>query len=466
MKKKVYIIQPTYRLKDGKLSKELPLFNYSYNLPIISAVIPEEWKKETCLESTEEVNFDTDASVIILTSPGYDIVRSLEIIEYFKWKEKIVLVGAHLDQFSDKILKNVCDAVFYGYPNPAKMKQFLDDVEAGTIKKEYHFGSNLNFPFDYSVLKKQKMPFLPVITSIGCRNECTYCCYPPFYNGHYYLRKIEYVISDLKEAAVTKKPLAFLDANLYNNREYLIMLCRQIVYEKIDIIWGAQCTVNIGDDEEVLNLLYEAGCRMLFLVLETLNNKNLLQLNKPMNIDYYHRQVKGIHNAGIHIGAFFMLGLDEDDELTFDNVYSFFQENKIEVPYVHIFFPTPGTATAEGLKSDGKILENYFDDHVFRQSKFSALCSIAYFKSAGLSKAELEAGFVNLFTKITSLKNIIRRVLVPDIRIAALILKMNMEARKKAKSMRKNKLKPESNVISYIPSRLSKVENTTYIRNY
>jgi len=260
-----------------------------------------------------------------------------------------------------------------------------------------------------------------------------------------------------KEAAVTKKPLAFLDANLYNNREYLTRLCKEIIQERIDIIWGAQCTVNIGDDEEALNLLYEAGCRMLFLGLETLNNKNLLQLNKPMNTDYYHRQVKGIHNAGIHIGAFFMLGLDEDDKFTFDKVYSFFQVNKIEVPYVHIYFPIPGTAMAESLKSDGRILEHYFDDCEFRQTKFSAPCSIAYFKSAGLSKAELEAGFVNLFTKITSLKNIIRRILVPDIRIAALILKMNLEARKKAKSMRRNVLKPESNVISYLPSGLSKV---------
>src|SRR5512134_184354 len=106
MKKKIYIIQPTYRLMDGKLIKELPLFNYSYNLPIISATIPEDWQKETCLEYTEEVDFDTDASVIILTSPGYDVARSVEIIEQFKQKNKIVVFGAHMDKFSDKILRN------------------------------------------------------------------------------------------------------------------------------------------------------------------------------------------------------------------------------------------------------------------------------------------------------------------------------------------------------------------------
>jgi len=440
VKKKIYIIQPTYRLMDGKLIKELPLFNYSYNLPIISATIPEDWQKETCLEYTEEVNFDTDASVIVLTSPGYDVARSVEIIEQFKKKNKIVIFGAHMDKFSDKILRNVCDTVFYGYPNLAKMKELLADFESGNLKSEYHFGNNLNFAFDYSVLKKQKMPFIPMIASLGCRYKCSYCCYPPIFNGHYHLRNIEHIISDMKQVAEFKKPAAFLDANLYNNRKYLVQLCNRIIEEKIQIKWGEQCTVNIGDDEEVLELLYKAGCRMIFLGLETLDNKNMIQLNKEMNADYYSRQVKGIHREGIQVGAFFMLGLDEDNKSTFDKIYSFFQENKVEVPYVHIYFPIPGTSMANKLKSDGRILEDYFDDYQFKQSKFSAPCSIAYFAPAKLSKPELEEGFVRLFEKITSIKNIFRRIFVPDLRIALLILKMNLEARRKSKSMIRNAL--------------------------
>ena len=133
-----------------------------------------------------------------------------------------------------------------------------------------------------------------------------------------------------------------------------------------------------------------------------------------------------------------MLGLNEDDESTFERIYSFFQENKVEVPYVHIYFPIPGTSMAEKLKSDGRILEDYFDDYQYKQSKFSAPCSIAYFAPSKLSKPELEAGFVRLFEKITSLKNIFRRIFVPDLRIALLILKMNLEARRKSKSMIRN----------------------------
>jgi len=187
---------------------------------------------------------------------------------------------------------------------------------------------------------------------------------------------------------------------------------------------------------------------MIFLGLETLDNKNMVKLNKEMNADYYSRQVKGIHRAGIQVGAFFMLGLDEDDKSTFDRIYSFFQENKVEVPYVHIYFPIPGTSMAEKLKSDGRILEDYFDDYAYKQSKFSAPCSIAYFSPLKLSKPELEAGFVRLFERITSLKNVFRRIFVPDLRIALLILKMNLEARRKSKSMLRNAVESELKTIA------------------
>lgn len=277
-----------------------------------------------------------------------------------------------------------------------------------------------------------------MIASLGCRYKCAYCCYPPIFDGHYHLRNIEHVISDLKQVAELKKPIAFLDANLYNNRKYLSLLCNRIIEEKINIVWGAQCTVNIGDDSEVLNLLHKAGCRMMFFGLETLDNKNMVQLNKEMNADHYSRQVTSIRSAGIQIGAFFMLGLDKDDSSTFDKVYSFFQDNKIAVPYVHLYFPIPGTSLAKKLNIEGRILEDYFDDYQYKQSKFSAPCSIAYFSPAKLSKHELEAGFLRLFKKITSLKNIFRRIFVPDLRIALLILKMNLEARRKSKSMIRN----------------------------
>jgi radical SAM superfamily enzyme YgiQ (UPF0313 family) len=438
MEKKIYLVQPTYSMMDGKLIKEFPLFNYSYNLPILSATIPSDWQKQSCLEYTENLDLNSEASVIIITSPGYDISHAVEIVKKYKEKNKIVIFGAHMDEFSDKILRDICDSVFYGYPNPKKMKDLLDDIEQCKLKDEYHFGYNINFSFDYSILNKKTIPFIPVLASLGCKYKCSYCCYTPLYNGHYRLRNIENVITDLNRAAKFKKPVAFLDANIYNNRKYLILLCNRIIEEKISVRWGAQCTVDIGDDKEVLNLLNKAGCRMLFLGLETLDNKNLKQLRKPMNVDFYSHQVSNIHRAGIYVGAFFMLGLDEDDLSSFDKVYSFFQYNNIEVPYVHLYFPVPGTSLAGNLKRQGRILQEFFDNYLNKKARFSAPCSIAYFTPSKLSRGELETGYLQLYGKLTSYWNILKRTIVPDPIVAQIIFKLNLEARRKYKSMLKN----------------------------
>ena len=435
MNKKILIIQPTYRLMDGKLIKEFPLFNYSYNLPILSACIPADWKKECCLEYIDDIDYNSDASIIIITSAAYDIQHAVEIISNFRKKDKFIIYGCHMDELSDQIIRRLCDSIFYGFPTPQKMKDMIADFINEKPKKEYHFGYNINYPFDYNVFQNKKMLFLPMIASLGCRYKCAYCCYPPIYNGHYHLRKIEYVISDLNQCMKINRPVAFLDANLFNNSKYLNLLCNRIIEEKISIIWGAQCTVNIGNDTKLLNLMYKAGCRMLFLGLESLNSKNMHQLNKPLDVNLYDRQLSNIHSAKISIGAFFMLGMDDDDESIFERVYSFFQKNNIEVPYVHIYVPIPGTKLAEQLKSKNRIASKYFDEYSKNRSKFSVPCSIAYFTPNYLTKEKLETGFLELFKKLTRVKNIIRRIRFSNFTIALVILKMNLESRKKYKSM-------------------------------
>jgi hypothetical protein len=435
MKKKIYLIQPTYRLMDGTLVKEFPLFNYSYNLPILSASIPPEWEKCFCLEYSDEVDFHTDASVIVIMSPGYDIDHAVDIALEFKRQKKIVVFGAHMDDLSDRLMKDVCHSVFYGYPTRLMMEKILSDIESGGIKPEYQCGMNIDFPFDYSVLRDKNMWFLPVLASLGCRHTCSYCCYTPIYGGKYRLRHIDNVITDLRSASSLRRPLAFLDANLYNNRQYLIRLCQRIIVEGLRIRWGGQCTINIGDDPEVLKLMREAGCHMLFFGLETLDQRNMVQLNKPFDTGMYARQVAQIRKSGIHVAAFFMLGLDEDTEETFERVYEFFRQTRITVPYIHLLFPVPGTPLEQSLKAQHRLPAGLFDQYLDDKPEYSVPCSFAYFTPAKLSPGELESRYLHLFRRLTSIPQILRRCVVSNPFDAGIILMMNLEARRKCRAM-------------------------------
>lgn len=268
MKKKVYLVQPTYRGLDGRLLKGRSLFMHALSFPALSSTIPSNWEKEFCLEFFEDVNYDTDASVVGITSMGYDVVHGCEIAREFKKRGKIVLFGGHQARFSENLLEPVCDAVVHGHPSPDDMAGILGDAEAGRLAPRYTCGIHIDFPFDYSVLNGKRARFMPVATSVGCRNQCEFCCTAAMYGGSFRLRHPDNVIADLRAVRRRSRHAAFVDANLYNSRDYLLRLCSRIMEERLDLRWGAQSTIDVGEDPEVLALMKRSGCTILFIGLE------------------------------------------------------------------------------------------------------------------------------------------------------------------------------------------------------
>lgn len=432
MKKKVYIIQPTYRKMDGSLVKSWSLFNHSLNVPIISATIPDDWQKECCLEYHDEINFQTDASVIIISCMGYDIMHAVDIAGKYKEQEKTVIFGAHVDDFSDSILRNVCDLVFYGIPSPGEMARLLKDVRSGIQAWQYRFGFNINFPFDYSVLKGKGMPIIQVQSSVGCKNKCNYCCASPqSIAGVYKLRKVDYVLKDLKAASNISKYVSFIDPNIYNNRLFTKTLCERMIGEKIKLIWGAQSTVDIGDDPEILSLMRKAGCRILFLGLESLEQENLKFLNKPYDKTRYLEQVLRIKKAGIHIAGYFMFGLDYDTEESTFSIRRFVQDARIALPIVNVLMPVPGTKIFSQLKSEGRLLIEDSADFLKMNPLYSVPCQTPFFTPKKMSVELLTRYFLNLVHHLYTYRQIILRSLVFKPSEALKILIMNLELRKK-----------------------------------
>jgi len=75
MKKKLYLVQPSYRDRSGRLIKAgSNLFTNSLAVPALSAAMPADWEKDSCLEYFEDVNLETDAPVVGITCLGYDLI--------------------------------------------------------------------------------------------------------------------------------------------------------------------------------------------------------------------------------------------------------------------------------------------------------------------------------------------------------------------------------------------------------
>jgi len=436
MKKKIYLIQPTYRNPEGKLFKGNKVEYASLALPALSATIPPDWEKEFCIEYFDDVNYDTDASVIGISSMGYDILHGAEIAGEFKQRGKVVMFGGPQANIHSDKLHGVSDTVVRGNPGPREMRLLLEDVLAGRTNPVYDGGMHINFPFDYSVLAGKKMQFMPVLTSIGCRNTCSFCSTASLYNGHYRLRNIEYVLADVKAVCRTSRDMVFGDANIFNNREYLARLCLRLIEEKLNIRWGAQCTVDIGDDPELLGLLKKSGCLILLLGLETLDQRNMEGFGKHYDLRQNGPRIARIRQAGIEVGGYFMLGLDNDTADSFDALFDFIHDNRIALPILNLLLPAPGTITFDQLKTENRLLIQDEEEFLRNNARYATASSHCFYTPKNMTVEEAEAGFLRLYGRLTAIPEIVRRSWHPNPFTAVLLLMLNLEMRSDYNAMR------------------------------
>lgn len=409
MKKKIYLIQPTYRNIRGDLLKGKKIDYPSLALPALSVTIPQDWEKEFCFEYFTQVNFDTEAEVIGISSMGYDILRGVEIAKEFKRRGKIVLFGGSQVPFSQQEIIPYCDAIVFGCPGPEQMQQILDDCASHQLSMTYQCGVHINFPFDYSVLADKKTRFTPVLSSIGCRNRCAFCCNAEITHGHYHLRDVETVIKDIRAARRKSRRLVFSDANLFNHRDHLYRLLSKMIEENYHCLWGAQCTIDIGDDAEILHLLWQAGCRLLFIGIETLQQKNMDDLEKNIDVHKHEQRITAIRKAGIAVGGYFILGLDKDTGDSCDGLYEFIHRNRIAWPVLNILIPIPGTRMFEKLKDENRLLVHSINDFLTNNECYASSGTHALFVPKNMTKPELEKNLLTLFKKLTTFKEIVYR---------------------------------------------------------
>lgn len=436
IKKKVYIIQPTFHKMDGNLVKGFSLASCPLELPQMAGAIPKDWEKIFSHEYFEDIDYDTDASVIFITSPSNDILHARDVIYNFKEKGKKVIFGAHEDGFSEDILGEIADSFYRGIPDKDDVKNMLNDVLNKKLKKSYDFGHNFNYPYDYSVYANKKVNYIHVQGSTGCLFKCEFCRHPFSSNGgHYKLRDINCIIKDLKSVRKLTKYVAFKDPNFYNKRQHLVNLCNRIIQEKLDITWGAQMPIYVGKDKEALNLMKKAGCRVIYIGFETLNQENLDYVNKPFNIKDYLPMVKEIQKTGIRVVGYFMFGFDFDTKKSFDDVFEFVHESKIAYPLLNILTPVPGTPVFDRMKQEKRL--DLPDAETFKKINplYSIPCNHAYFEPKLMTRKELEDNFMMLSKQLSTLSEVFRRSFNKLDLLSIIFLKMNMEFRKDHKRM-------------------------------
>jgi radical SAM superfamily enzyme YgiQ (UPF0313 family) len=116
----------------------------------------------------------------------------------------------------------------------------------------------------------------------------------------------------------------------------------------------------VVDDEELMDLLVDAGFRSVFVGIETPEEAGLKGSHKTQNLkrdllDTIHR----IHKRGFTIYGGFIVGFDTDTAETFGSITTFIQESGIPMPIVNVLKAPPGTELFERMKREGRLVKDF-----------------------------------------------------------------------------------------------------------
>lgn len=405
MRKKILFIQPTIYDDFGRLIKKNRLYFVGLAYPLLAAMTPPEWEVEICLETIEEIPFDTDASVIGIGGMGHAANRGKDIALEFRKRGKTVFMGGPMASLVPEMVQEFCDTVVVGDAEGV-WQQVLDDLEAGTLKPRYHQElATLSTPIPrYElILNKPIGDFLPVQAGRGCPNSCSFCSIYCLYRNRYLRREIDEVIRDIRHVkSLGFRKFLLLDDNIVSDPDYMLALCREI--KKLDMAWMSQCAIDIAKNEELLRCVADSGCATLSFGLESITPASLASINKSWcNPAEYLPLLEKIVAAGIDVATEMIVGVEHDTRESLRQTIDFILASPIIAPKFYILTPIPGTDLYQQYRDAGRLV----DANVFTYSPSRAVIT-----HPQMTTQELQEIFWEMYERIYTVPNILKRTIL------------------------------------------------------
>ncbi|OGL44004.1 MAG: hypothetical protein A2149_02985 [Candidatus Schekmanbacteria bacterium RBG_16_38_11] len=213
----------------------------------------------------------------------------------------------------------------------------------------FDMGQYTNTPYIVPV----DTPSITMITERGCPFECSFC-YRNFGRKLRH-RDTKSVIEEIK-TVIDRFGIGhidFLDEIFNVNPKQVIDLCENIIREDIKVTWRCIGRTDFVD-RDVLQLMYEAGCRWIGYGIESGSQKMLDRMNKRQKIGDIENSIKLSREAGMIVTGTFIIGMPEETEETIQESRDFLRRNKIfNIPFFPV--PYPGTILYDECKEKGII---------------------------------------------------------------------------------------------------------------
>ncbi len=236
-------------------------------------------------------------------------------------------------------------------------------------------------------------PLNTLQTTRGCRFNCDFCSVIRINGRGSRHRDPAQVVEELrvlKRAGQHLGPFSyvfFLDDDLAADTEYTAELCHAILGSRVGVTWGAQASIGLARDPELLDLAVRSGCRVLFTGFESVSRESLVECNKKNRPGQYGELVNRLHEHGVAVEGGFIFGFDHDRPSVFQETVEVVDRIGVDVAHFSILTPYPGTHTYSRMLADERITS--FDWR--RYNLYHAVFQPAHMSARQLEEGTLQA---------------------------------------------------------------------------
>jgi len=341
----------------------------------VAAMLPQEWEKKL-VDMNVSVLKDEDikwADYVFISAMVVQKESVKSVIQRCNRLGTKVVAGGPLfttepDAFSgiDHLILNEAEATL-----PA----FLADLNDGHPQRRY--SSNVHPPITqtpvplWSLVNKSKYASMNLQYSRGCPFNCEFCDIT-FLDGNVPRTKDkEQVLAELDSLyqAGWRGEVFFVDDNFIGNKkklkeEILPGIINWMQKKKHPFTLSTEVSVNLADDEELMQLMVQSGFYKVFVGIETPNEASLSECDKKQNTSRdLVATVRRIQNHGFEVIGGFIVGFDNDTPSIFKTQISFIQKSGIVEAMVGLLNAPKGTRLYQRLKAENRLTKESSGDN-------------------------------------------------------------------------------------------------------
>jgi len=336
-------------------------------LPHLAGLVPDH---EVYLldENVEEIDFTFLKGFDIVGVTGMVVQRDRmrEILRTLREMGIFTVVGGAYASVDEGFFEGLCDVLFSGEADetwPEFVELFAAGKEYPELYKQKNFTDMTTLPKPrFDLLKIDRYASGATQFSRGCPFQCEFCDIIVIFGRRPRTKRPEQVLEELDDM---RKAGFFscliVDDNFIGNKKAAKELLRLIIPWQRKLGYPlrltAQASINLADDPELLELMYQANFRSAFIGIETPRAASLNETKKFQNTagDSLEAKLARIHNAGLDVSAGFIVGFDNDDKAIFEEQFRFIQDNGIPHAMVGTLIAIPKTPLFERLEKEGRL---------------------------------------------------------------------------------------------------------------